>query len=538
MSEYITQLPQTAEEITDPEPIIQKYEQYSSDLYLQLLKDNTASKIYLYAILDFCKNILSYEALPVKDNSPDLYYLVNAIQKILQQYSGLLKYTDLYTEQCKVMIDTDDTKYLKSYLLFVKNCVEQYLIPLLTLASELENENYQLKLATYTYLLENDYSIIEQYTENKYFTFNLVAVQNARMYRYRDDTIIAINDSITVTNIIKTVWFYIYLTYLAYKNDKDRDFTLFDKLKELIEDFLNRQDYNILDRILDILGKLELDDTTDKNKSEIISAINDANKTILSNRINSYPELLDYLKDYMDSLNSFLKKLQISPDYDKIQSVLDSLTKLVNRLTEWLPSGALGAEQIAKINKMIETVNQTIQTFNAVLCTIRQLLCVIGGYINFKDTVATPLLNQASKLIKQSSQALETLESAFTIQLTTMNNVIRDSVFELAKVKCLAKSYQVSVASGQSTDTNWTAIYTAAVETAVTGEASDSLLQSMLGSAKSYVNDIKAQYENALSSKSSVNCSPIVSPNLNIKQPNTKKVYVPGLSEIKLKVSC
>lgn len=436
------------------------------------------------------------------------------------------------------MIDTDDIKYLKSYTQFVKDSVESYVIPLLQLASELENENNNLKLSAYTFLLENDYSIIEQYTDNKYFTFNLVQVQNARLYRNRDETIIAINDSITVTNIIKTAWFYIYLTYLAYINNTDRDFSIFDKLKELIESFLESQDYNKLDEILDLIKKLETDDTNNKNMSEIIDAINTANKTTPKLKINSYPELLKYIQDYMNNLNSLLKGLQIRPDYSKIQDAIDSLTRLVNKLLDWLPSGALGLEQVAKINKMIATINETIQTLNTVLCTIRQLLCLVAGYINFKDTVIAPLLKQTEKLIDQASQGLKTLESAFTVQLNEINNIIRDSVFELAKVKCLAKTYEVSVAAGQQTDTNWTTIYSAAVEAAVTGKSSDSIFASMKNSASNYVNQIKDQYTSTLQSKSSVNCPPLSSSNLNIKQPNTKKVYVPGLSSVKLSVSC
>lgn len=520
------------------EQVTKEYELFAERIYQQLLKDNNETKAFISQIIETADFIIKYTQAPIT-LSPDLSYLVNSIYHIEMQYNALIAYINKYAQQCQIQIENDDIKYHNSYVSFVKWVVETYLSELLDLSSKLDTGKTNLKLATFTYLMENDYSIIDKFTISDYFTVNLVKVQNARLYRNREDTIIAIGDSIQVLNVIKTCWTYIYTTYLMLQRDTTRDLTIYQQLKDIIDAFLNNLDLSLLDKIEDLISKLPTDDTNDKEQSEIISGTNDLNKGLVSNnKISSYPELLDKLKDWADKFTDFIKDLQLRPDYGILQDLLNSLTKLLDKLNELLKTPGWINDTIKKINKIIGLVKDTIETINKIVCSIRQLLCIIAGYIHFMDSVVAPLLNQYKKLLSQAKQGYDDLVSIFDSQLDTVNNLIRKSVFQLARVKALAQTYQCSVDANKTTDPNWTTVFSDAVEYAITGKSNASILALMKAKTGSYVNDIMAEFNKGLTKHSGVNCPPIIAPSLSLNIPSFKRSYIASLDSVTLTVLC
>lgn len=535
---YIDTLPKEYNPDYNTDPVILNYEDFANRIYLQLLKDNKASKLYIQDIIDNIDYIQQYKVIPTSQ-SVDLTYLLTAIKANLNQYTALLDYIQKYQEQYKVQVLSDDVKYHNSFVSFVSYTVNNYINILAELSTTLENTNNNLKRATYTYLLELDYSIIDTYTDNQYFTANLVAVQNSRLFRNRKDTIIAIGDAISVLNIIRMLWFYIYTTQLSLSSNTEQDNTnTYQQIQDLIDQFLENFDPTLLDKILDYLDQLDTDDTNINNKSEIITATKDASKSLPSLTIKSFPELIDKLIGFINSFQKTLSILQLNPNYSALQNLLNKLTLLLETILSLLPKGTWAKEQLAKVNKFIDKINTYINKISQLLCSMRQLLCIISGFIYFNESVTQPMLNQIKSLISQATNGLTTLTSMFDSEIEMANNIIRKAIFELARVKCLSKTYSVSVAAGKSTDSNWITAYNAAVETAITGKSNDSIFELMKASASSYITSLQDQFNKSISKSSAVNCPPIISPKLNLRVPSLRKNYYPSINKVNTQVIC
>lgn len=521
---------------------------YKERIYLQLLRDNTKSLAFYDRIIHLCIEILNNNKYDIKDIHYDLFYEVSCIKLTLEQYRSLVEYIFRYQEQNKVEIKNDTDGSVITFREFTDFTVKGYITSLINVAEMLDsNDNDNLRKAVYTYLFQCGYDLIEDSTAPDKFVSNLIAIQNSRLFRNREDSIIIVNDAIKVLNIIQMCWFFLYCAFELLKMRKPGT-DVYYKLYELLMEFLKNYDVSLLDKILKLLEEIE-----DENKdniyqkiSEIASASQAMSKiTLIHSALADYMDLLDRIQGFIDRLTAFLDKLQINLDslYDKIQSILDIIPNFLERLYKLLDIGDIKIvkQVVDLINSVIAAINKTLETLNKLACAIRQMLCIIAGFLHFKDTVLGPLKAQLKKLVSDARALLDDTLATLQNLVAEVNNAIKIAIYKQGEMKARSLSYKAGSAIGKQSSIDWGLVFNNAVNVAFgkPSVAGGSVLNSMKSTSSKFINDLKNQILSGLSKDAAVNCPPITLPNLKIKKPNFNMSYsLPKIEKIKTDVRC
>lgn len=480
----------------------------------------------------------------IEDYSLDLKYLIRSIREVYEQHNTLLEWVQLhYQPQYKVIIANDDIKYAKSYVEFVDSSCSGYLDAILQLGRSLDYvDREQIQLAPYKLLFDTSAQVVLNNTNADMFVTNLLSVQNSRLFRNREDTITAISESISLVNLIKLCWSLFNITYEILRLNRDGESDIYKELLKLVMEFLKSRDTSLLDRILELLQKSELEANKEAENADklagLVGQLDKINKGFLQNMIDRWMNMLDKFSQWLDRLNSFLNKLQIRPNYKIIQDFLDMVAGFFNILNGLLYSEKL-AQLINLINNLIGALERTIEVFNKLLCSIQRMLCMIAGLIHFKDSFLNPLLQRMTNLLGQIMDGADMILGQLGVLGKITNDAIRKLVYERARMKLNSISYQAGTIVGQASDKSWGQIYKEAVQMAIDGQVSPGFLDSLTAGAKEQFNQIKEDFKAALSASNAVNCPPIALPDLYFNMPPVSLMgNMPKIKKLNINIRC
>lgn len=520
---------------TEEEALTIKINQYADDIVAQLLKDNTKELDFITENVAVCNTIIAQATLM----PDDALILIKSIRLIFLQYQGLLEYIAKYQEAYKYSFSDDDLKHILYFNKYVDSVVEAYVYKLGETTQEIDKLTTTLtKRALYTFLLQADINLIEPNTQIQNYVAMIQAVQNNRIYRNRELMIIAINEAVAVSNLIRLMWLLIKLNYNALIIGKDS--SVYDELKKLLDEFEKTRDTELLDKILDIIKKFE-DELKDK-ESESTDA----------SRISADLIAIGKLKDksaiqrYIDTLDAFIAKINgitldlvrfnYALDYSNMQSMLNRLSVIQDLLDKLLGDSDF-SKYYNKINEVITAINRTIEAIKAVNCLIKQAMCLIASVANFKNSILAPAIQNIQNTIKRLGNDTETIIDNFARDaLEPFNDAIKVIIYEQARIILKGRAYQVTTELGK--DATFTTTCNSVIDAVINAALGNgtSAMDYLKGISNKAINDIASSF--TPDERQSTNCPPVtIKGSLSI--PNLSlQTNLPSINDIKLSVEC
>lgn len=507
----------------------------------QLQLDNSQELAYAIKNTETCDSIISYQLFDLATLVPDTLKLIKAIRAVFVQYTALLDYIPRYTEAYAYAPSDDDSKHLLYYTEYTDNAVKGYVYPLLESTATIDAVESQLaRRGLYKLLLTADVTLIEPNTEIKNFVAVLQAVQNNRIYRSRELMIIAVNEAIATSNLIRLMWLLIQLNYEALVLENKDNSDLYEELKKLIDEFEKTRDPTLLDKIPELIRQIEEELKNKANESTKTSQISADLTTIgkLKDKsaIQRYIDTLDGFIAKVDAINIRLAQFNYELDYSGLQSLLNKLEILSDLLASLLGDPKL-SKYFEKANEIIRAVNRTTDAIKSVNCLIKQAMCLIASTANFTNTIVAPAIKNLQDTIKGLGDDLETASGKFVKDtLSPFNDAIKRVVYEQARGILKGRAYELTTALNR--DDTFTTNYNSLVDAVIDGALgnSTSAMDYLKATSKQMMDDIASSFE--ITDRQATNCPPLtVKGSLSI--PNlSSQSNIPSLSNINLRVEC
>lgn len=530
---------------TDPrmsqDDIAKAVNQHGDKIVKQLLQDNATERNFTEKNIAVCDSIIAYKIFNLAEIAPDTLQLIKAIRAIFLQYDGLLEYIPAYTEAYGYKFSDDDPKHIQFFKDFVDLAVKQYVYRLGDATGEIDKmEALISRKGLYTLLIQMDITLIEPNTQIQKFVAMIQAVQNNRIYRGRETMIIAINEAVAVANLIRLMWLLIQLNYNALMLENKDNSDLYEKLKELIEEFEKSRDPELIDKILDIIKQIE---------QEIKNKADEATKgSQMSADLITIGKLKDKsaIQRYIDSLDAFIAKinaitidlarLNYALDYSGLQDALDKLGILQDLLDKLLGNTEF-TKYFAKINEVLEAINRTAEAARAVNCLIKQAMCLVASALNFKNSVLEPAIKDIQNTIKQLGDDTETIIDNFARDaLEPFDDAVRLVIYEQARAILKGRAYSVTTELGKDAEftTKCNSVIDAVIDSAIGGATS--AMEYLKNTSSKAISDIAGNF--VPDERQATNCPPLtVKGTLSI--PNLSlQTNLPSINDIKLSVEC
>lgn len=515
---------------------------YYNKVVDRLQQDNRDTQAIPDQMIQVCKAIVYNSKFSINHYTPSFEKVLLCLIEIYTQFKALYinskpeNYTTLYKNICLYTESvTDDLKeHYNAYNTFTRAVYDNYILAFQKASNALSTtSNDRDRNALYNLLFQMDQTIVDLYTEIQPLVNLLIAVQNNRIFRNRETTIIAIKDSISMINMVRVFW---YIEKLNYHISAIPSNEIYDDWEKVLEG-------DDLDRIQELLewSKTWVKET--QKASEQASNITSAMQTITQqavhkNAITSLPELLEWINTKVETARVWLDSLKLQVNYDFLQNFLDKMGAMAERIRNWLSNNAL-VDLFNKINEILATVKQITDTIRNVMCLIRQALCMIAGIIHLKDSVILPIINNLKAVGEQMAQDLtNTINVAMDTFLKPVNNATKRLVFEMARAKLNARLASISSAIGQpiGESTKIKSVIDGVINTLL-GIEGYSGLEYLKNTATQQMKAIEESFKQALSPASAVNCPPITLPNL--VAPNLSLLTkLPTITSIELNISC
>lgn len=509
---------------------------YYERIYNQCLNDNRDTQSIPREMAEVAELIYTNTKLNLEEFCKPLLDMTKGISKIYYQYYALLTYCRHYKEMIAHEIPDDTTNHAHYYKKYIAKINETYLPKLKDCTETISLlENRLDRKALYTLMFQMDSSIIDPHTEIKTLVALIRAVQNARLFRNRTNTIIGLRDTISLCNTIRIIWFLNFLNH---------GIAGIDNLQPNpdCEIGLDSEDPDAILSSLECINSW-VDGATGnfEQGAELTEALKGlANSVTNKNRINSYLDLIDWVNDMINFALKWLKELHLHLNLLWLQKILDKLRELFDIIRGWLNNPLL-QHLFNKFNKVIDMINKTMAMIQNLMCLIRQLLCVIGGVINFMATVIAPLLNMFKKMVDSAKGDFNaTIDHYNNHFLTPIFNAARNMIAEQARGKLKARASQISAAMGQplTENANVNKIIDASINSYLGKDEDDTgMLTKLKDSSRKAMLAQKDSFKSALSPANSMNCPPITFANLSM--PNLSLIArLPGLTPLKLSILC
>ena len=515
---------------------------YYNKVVERLQQDNRDTQAIPDQMIQVCKAIVYNSKFSINHYTPSFEKVLLGLIEIYTQFKALYinskpeNYTTLYKNICKYTESvTDDLKeHYNAYNTFTRAVYDNYILAFQKESNALSTtSNDRDRNALYNLLFQMDQTIVDIHTEIQPLVNLLIAVQNNRIFRNRETTIIAIKDSISMINMVRVFW---YIEKLNYHISAIPSNEIYDDWEKVLEG-------DDLDRIQELLewSKTWVKET--QKASEQASNITSAMQTITQqavhkNAITSLPELLEWINTKVETARVWLNSLKLQVNYDFLQNFLDKMGAMAERIRNWLSNNAL-VDLFNKINEILATVKQITDTIRNVMCLIRQALCMIAGIIHLKESVILPIINNLKAVGQQMAQDLtNTINVAVDTFLKPVNNATKRLVFEMARAKLNARLASISSAIGQPVgeSTKIKSVIDGVINTLL-GIEGYSGLEYLKNTATQQMKAIEESFKQALSPASAVNCPPITLPNL--VAPNLSLLTkLPTITSIELNISC
>lgn len=526
-----------------PEEDIQRTLNGIADKIVIQLQENNANELkYSYTIIDTIKHILSHKLFNLQTLVPDTIALVAAIKDILIQYNALLDYIPLYVESYNYTPSNDDPKHIKYYNDYTDKAVTGYVYKLLDATGSIDKvEGLLARKGLYKLLLTADVTLIEPNTQIVNFVGVIQAVQNNRLYRGRELMIIALNEVIATSNLIRLMWLLIQLNYQALQVENKDNRDLYEELKKLIEEFEKTRDPDLLDKILDLIKKIEdaLKDKTNESTeiSKITSDLNKIGKLQDKSSIQRYIDTLDGFIAKINAINNRLSTFDYTIDYSALQQVLDKLSILQDLLDKLLGDFKL-APYFNKANEIIQAINRTVEAIQAVNCLLKQAMCLVASTINFTNSILAPAIKNIQGTVKGLGEDIESTIDRFAKDtLEPFNDAIKRVVYEQARSILKGRGYELATAINKTDDqftTSYNSIIDAVIDSALGN--STSAMEYLKNTSSKMMGDIAESFH--IDERKATNCPPLtIKGNLSI--PNLSlNSNTPSLNNISLDVKC
>lgn len=515
---------------------------YYNKVVDRLQQDNRDTQAIPDQMIQVCKAIVYNSKFSINHYAPSFEKVILCLIEIYTQFKALYinskpeNYTTLYKNICTYTESvTDDLKeHYNAYNTFTRAVYDNYILAFQKASNALSTtSNDRDRNALYNLLFQMDQTIVDLHTEIQPLVNLLIAVQNNRIFRNRETTIIAIKDSISMINMVRVFW---YIEKLNYHISAIPSNEIYDDWEKVLEG-------DDLDRIQELLewSKTWVKET--QKASEQASNITSAMQTITQqavhkNAITSLPELLEWINTKVETARVWLNNLKLQVNYDFLQNFLDKMGVMAERIRNWLSNNAL-VDLFNKINEILATVKQITDTIRNVMCLIRQALCMIAGIIHLKESVILPIINNLKAVGEQMAQDLtNTINVAVDTFLKPVNNATKRLVFEMARAKLNARLASISSAIGQpiGESTKIKSVIDGVINTLL-GIEGYSGLEYLKNTATQQMKAIEESFKQALSPASAVNCPPITLPNL--VAPNLSLLTkLPTITSIELNISC
>ena len=514
---------------------------YADRVITQLLQNNATELPFADKNIAVCESILTNDKWDTATLTPEAMQIVKSVKAIFEQYQGLLVYVLKYTEAYNYKFSDDNTAHLTYFKGYVDSVVNAYVYKLCNATGEIDKVDALIsRKALYTFLLQADVTLIEPNTQISNFVGMIQAVQNVRIYRGRELMIIALNEVIAVSNLIRLMWLLIQLNYqtLQLENKDNRD--LYDELIKLIEEFEKTRDPSLLDRILELIKQIE-DEL--KKKAEESSEVSKIGSDLIAigklqdkSAIRSYIDTLNSFIDKINRITADLSRFNFELDYSSLQSVLNKLEVLQGLLDKLLGDNKL-TQYFEKVNEIILAINRTAEAIKAVNCLIKQAMCFIASTLNFVNSVVAPAIKNIQDTIKRLGEDTETIIDNFVRDaLAPFDDAIRLYIYEQARVILKGRAYELSTALGRDDTfiTEYNNIIDAVIDSAINGGTS--ALDYLKAQSRGVIQGIADSF--VPDERSATNCPPLtVKGNLSI--PNLSlQANIPSINPVNLSVEC
>ena len=491
---------------------------YADRVITQLLQNNATELPFADKNIAVCESILTNDKWDTATLTPEAMQIVKSVKAIFEQYQGLLVYVLKYTEAYNYKFSDDNTAHLTYFKGYVDSVVNAYVYKLCNATGEIDKVDALIsRKALYTFLLQADVTLIEPNTQISNFVGMIQAVQNVRIYRGRELMIIALNEVIAVSNLIRLMW-----------------------LIKLIEEFEKTRDPSLLDRILELIKQIE-DEL--KKKAEESSEVSKIGSDLIAigklqdkSAIRSYIDTLNSFIDKINRITADLSRFNFELDYSSLQSVLNKLEVLQGLLDKLLGDHNL-TQYFEKVNEIILAINRTAEAIKAVNCLIKQAMCLIASTLNFANSVVAPAIKNIQDTVKRLGEDTETIIDNFVRDaLAPFDDAIRLYIYEQARVILKGRAYELSTALGRGDTfiTEYNNIIDAVIDSAINGGTS--ALDYLKAQSRGVIQGIADSF--VPDERSATNCPPLtVKGNLSI--PNLSlQANIPSINPVNLSVEC
>lgn len=513
--------------------------QYADKITNQLQLDNTTELRYIDKNVEVIDKILNYTLFDLTTLTPDAINLIKAIRAIFIQYNGLLDYVPKYTEAYSYKPTNDDPSHIEYYKAFVDYAVQNYVYKLLEATGAIDAVVSQLsRKGLYRFLVSADIELIEPNTQIENFVAVSQAVQNNRIYRGRELMIIAVGEAVAVCNLIRLMWLLIQLNYEALELENKDNSNLYEEIIKAIEEFEKSRDPELLDKLQDLIKKLEeeLKRNEALKNSQISQNLTQISKLKDKCKIQRYIDTLDGFIAKVRAINNQLANIRYDLDYSGLQAVLDKLLVLQGLIDKILGDQTL-AKYFEKANQIIKAINRTIEAIKEVNCLIKQAMCLIASSLNFTNSVLAPAIKDMKDTANRLLEDTESLIEKFAREtLEPFNNVLKRVIYEQARTilkgRCMELSTELN--KDEAFVTQYNSVVDAVIDSALgNGTSAMEYLKNVSNKA---INDIADNL--TIDERNSVNCPPLkIKGNLSV--PNlSMQSNMPSLNDIKLGVDC
>lgn len=517
--------------------------EYGLEVVDQLQLDNTIERKYTSANLATLYSILAYKTRDLTLLAPVVIEVLDALKLIFEQYERLLEYVPLYAKAYAYNPVDDDPKHITYYRDYTDKVTQDYVTKLQATATAIDKVTLKLGvIGLYKFLITMDITQIEPNTQIEQFAAVIQAVQNNRIYKNREEMIIAVGDAVSVTNLIRLTWLMIQLNYQSLTLDYSNNEKLYDNLDDATKDLEDNPDSESIDRLLELTT--QTNSTLEKTNSNatIISQISANTMTLgkIKDRVVIYrhPSALDSYLARITAISAILNGFNLELNYSGLQGLINKML-IIQTLLNSLLSNTKLSKYITKINDILANVSLIMVAVQQTLCLVRQAMCLVASLVNFIDTILTPAIANIKGTISNLSKGVDSLFDDFsTNTLTPFDNAVKRVVYEQARVILKGRGYELASAIGKTTDTaflsNYSTIVDAVVDRALGNNTS--ALDYLKKTASQAMHDIADSF--TPNSRLAVNCAPIsLRGSLSIPSLSLQ-ANIPSINSINLQVGC